>query len=255
MIPALAEHTTFRVLSYNIAEGGEGRLPEIVAVIRAHQPDAVALVEANSRANVEQLARDLEMDAVFAEANSGYHIAWLSRLPIRRWRNDRLLSLAKTLLGIELHWHDAPLHLFATHLGSRWDVPQPITEIPVILETLRPLADQPLALVGDFNALAPDDPVGTLPAGVVKRGEAVDGVPRPVIPLLHAAGYEDCYRRLHPREPGFTYPADAPWLRLDYILASPPLAACLIACAVDDSEKARRASDHLPIWAEFQSSR
>ncbi len=91
-----------KVLSYNICEGGAGRLPEIAAVIRGQQPDTVALLEANSRANAAALARDLGMHLAFGEANCACHIAWLSRLPIRRWANHRRAALAKTLLEIEV---------------------------------------------------------------------------------------------------------------------------------------------------------
>lgn len=48
-----------KVLSYNIAEGGAGRLREIAALIGRQRPDAVALIEANSRANAEELAARL----------------------------------------------------------------------------------------------------------------------------------------------------------------------------------------------------
>ncbi len=59
---------------------------------------------------------------------------------------------------------------------------------------------------------------------IQKRGDPVDGAPRLAIRRILEDGYVDCYRRLHPRTPGFTYPSDVPWLRLDYILASPALA-------------------------------
>src|SRR5438876_10318196 len=123
---------TFKVLTYNICEGGAGRLPAIASVIRPHPgaaaPDAVALLEANDRAGAEVLARNLDMHIAFGEANSPFHIAWLSRRPVLRWHNHRLPALAKTLLEIEVGWdgtegsegaEGAALHLFATHLASR----------------------------------------------------------------------------------------------------------------------------------------
>src|SRR5207253_2945784 len=131
----------FKVLHYNIREGGGGRLPAIASIIRRHSsvaaPDAVALLEANDRANAELLARDLDMHIAFGEANSPFHIAWLSRLPVLRRHNHRLPILAKTLLEIELPWEgtqgsEGPeppaLPLFATHLASRHDYRQPPDE-------------------------------------------------------------------------------------------------------------------------------
>jgi endonuclease/exonuclease/phosphatase family metal-dependent hydrolase len=245
---------TLKILSYNIREGGNDRLPGIAAIIRKQQPDAVALLEATSRANALTLAQDLQMQLVFGEANNGIHVAWLSRLPIQRERNHRLVALAKTLLEIEVAWAGAPLRLFATHLASRWDGRQPVDEVPAILDVLRPLAGQPHLLVGDLNALRPGDPVGTPPHGQVKRGDALPGVERRAIRLILDAGYVDCYRSLHRETPGYTYPSDAPWLRLDYILASPQMAARLWACDVVMGEEAEQASDHFPIWAEFANT-
>lgn len=127
-----------KILSYNIQEGGTGRLPAITSVIRRQQPDAVALLEVDEPPTA--LARDLDMRIAFGEGNSAYHVAWLSRLPIRRSENHRLAALSKTLLEIEVDWEGVPLRLFATHLGSRWDAHQPVEEIPAILDTLHPLA-------------------------------------------------------------------------------------------------------------------
>jgi len=242
-----------KIVSYNIQEGGSGRLSSIADVLRQQQPDVVALLEASSRATVESLAHELGMEVAFGEANTPIgHIAWLSRLPICRTENRRHPGLAKTLLEIEVSWADAPLHLFATHLSARWDPPEPAEEIPIILDLLRPLAGQPHLLVGDFNALRPGDPVGPPPEGVEKRGDAADGAPRDAIRLILDAGYIDCYRTQHSQSPGYTYPSDRPWLRLDYIFASPPIAASLHGCDVVHADDAVTASDHLPMWATFR---
>lgn len=243
-----------KVLSYNIAEGGAGRLREIAALIGRQRPDAVALIEANSRANAEELAARLGMALAFGEANGDYHLAWLSRTPILAMTNHRHPGLAKTLLGIEISCDDAPLQLFAAHLASRHEPLEPVAEIPIILSLLAPLGTRPHLLVGDFNALRENDPVGAPPPGVVPRGAAVAGAPRPAIGPLLAAGYVDCYRRCHPRAAGYTYPAAAPWLRLDYLFANPTLAARLDRCERVAGATAVRASDHLPVWATFRTA-
>jgi endonuclease/exonuclease/phosphatase family metal-dependent hydrolase len=231
-----------RVVSYNIQMGGEDRLPAIAAVIRALRPDAVALLEATSHANVAALANDTGMrEAATGPANNGvHHIVWLTRAPIVRGQNH------------DLSFDGAPLRLFATHLASRHDARSPVDEAAAIVDLLRPLAGQPHLLLGDFNALRPGDPVGAPPPGVEKRGDAVDGAPRRAIGLLLDAGYVDCYRALHADLHGHTYPSTHPWLRLDHIFASPSMAARVRACEVVDDAAARAASDHLPVWAEFQ---
>ena len=238
-------------MSYNIRDGGQERLPRILAVIHAHAPDAVALIEANDPEAAARLARDLGMELVLGEVENGHHVAWLTRLPVRRAENHRSPLLAKTLLEVEVRDDDEVVSLFATHLGSRHDVPKPVGEVPVVLDVMGRRAGRPHLLAGDLNALRPDDPVGSPPPGVVKRGEAVDGTPRPALLPLLAAGYLDAYRALHPDVPGHTYPADAPWLRLDYVFLSPSLARRLVACDVDAGPEAARASDHLPIRVEL----
>ncbi|MGN6562358.1 MAG: endonuclease/exonuclease/phosphatase family protein [Thermomicrobiales bacterium] len=241
-----------KVLSYNILNGGEERLPAIAAIVKREQPDAVALIEANSRANAAWLADELGMTMLFGEANCPYHIAWLSRLPIQRSENYRRPILAKTLFAIEVVWEGRPLRLFATHLASSHEAHPPVVEMPVILDVLRAFTDQPQLLVGDFNALRPGDPTGTPPSGVVKWGDAATAAPRAAIQLLLDAGYTDCYRMLHPQQPGYTYPTDLPWMRLDYAFASPRLAARLHACEIITGEQAVHASDHFPIAVEFR---
>jgi endonuclease/exonuclease/phosphatase family metal-dependent hydrolase len=77
--------------------------------------------------------------------------------------------------------------------------------------------------------------------------------PRGAIRPLHKL-YIDCFRHLHPHEWGFTCPAVAPAGRIDYIFASPVLADRLTSCFVITEGRgmpADRASDHLPVVAEF----
>ncbi len=241
-----------KVIVYNICQGGGGRLSRLIALLRAEQADAIALVEANDRVNVALLAEALGMAFAFGEANCAYHMAWLSRLPIRAVRNHRDPGLAKTLLEIEVLDGDRTLHLFAAHLASRHEPPVPEDEVWIILDRLVALGDQPHLLVGDFNALLPDDPTGEPPPGVVPRGEASDGTPRLALRPLLDAGYLDCYRALHPLLPGYTYPTAHPWLRIDYLFAAQSLAARLRACDRIVGTAAERASDHFPVWADFR---
>ncbi len=56
---------------------------------------------------------------------------------------------------------------------------------------------------------------------------------------------------LHASSPGYTYPAHHPWLRLDYIFASPSMAEHLVSCEVIENHVTGVASDHLPVRAEF----
>ena len=238
-----------RILSYNIWDGGGDRLRLIADVIRGEQPDVVALQEVRA-GSAAVLADALGMELVFGPSDNLFdvHVAWLSSRLIDRSQNYPLPELAKTLLEVEC----GGLRLFATHLTSRHeeaDHPRP-AEIRAILGVLAGVAG-PHVLVGDFNALQPDDPIGTPPPGVEPRGDALPGAARDVLVPLARAGYVDCFRALHPREAGWTYPPDAPWLRLEYVFVSAELARRLRRCEVVTTPDARRASDHLPVVADF----
>lgn len=246
-----------RVLSYNILNGGQERLPRVASVICRSQPDAVALLEANSRPNAEWLARELDMHLTFGEANSEFCIAWLSRVPPVRAENWRLPILAKTLLEIELTWESVPLRLFATHLRAgreREHDQYRAEEMRAIIDVLHASSEIPHLLVGDLNTVSPADPVGTPPttAEVEDRTPGTSLMTRAVIPLLLEAGYVDCYRTRHPAEPGYTYQPPEPWLRLDYIFTSHHLTGGLQACDVVVDVEAAVASDHFPVLAKFR---
>jgi len=249
-----------RILSYNILVGGEERLPLIARVIQRHQPDAVALLEANSQSNVEALAQQLGMDVAFGKANSAFHIAWLSRFPILRTENHRLPILEKTLPEIDLHWEGTELAIFATHLRAgrlqEHDHYRAL-EMQAILGLMRSLDHQPHVLVGDLNTVHPADnpnfPVDAATSvGADREKQNISVFPQQVIPFLLEAGYIDCYRTLHPMTPGYTYPVPAPWLRIDYVFAAPTLAKRLHACDMATGAEAEMASDHFPVWAEFR---
>ena len=250
-----------RVLSYNILEGGEGRLSQIIRVIQSQRPDLVALLEAHSRPHVEVLARALQMESVSGEANNGRdHVAWLSRLPIVRTKNHQLLILRKTLLEIEVVIDGTPLALFATHLKAgrgRENEERRAAEVQAILGVLQARIGQTHLLVGDFNALHPQDRPAVETYLITEPGEQGDELRDPqqrhaLLPLL-AAGYVDCYRVSQPVTPGYTYKLPTPGLRLDYIFASPDLAQRLVTCETVTGGEAETASDHYPILAEFLS--
>jgi exodeoxyribonuclease III len=231
-----------RVLSYNIWNGGEDRLPLIEAVIRAQRPDAVALVEANDRAAVEGLAGRLGMELAYGEANSPFAVAWLSALPVRATTNHRLPILEKTLLELDV----ADVRLFATHLRAgrtERDSERRTAEVAAILGAI---GDGDCLLVGDLNAVNPIDLVGIPPPE-----ERLEFVAREPVELLLDAGFADCFRLQHPSERGWTYLTWHPWARLDYVLARGEVAGRLRSCDVVAGDDALRASDHLPVVAEF----
>jgi exodeoxyribonuclease III len=222
-----------RVLTWNIWKGGEGRVDAIERVLRQEDPDIVALQEANDREAVETLGSRLGMEVVYGEANTAFAVAWLSRLPVTGTRNHRLPVLEKTLLEVRAGGR----RLFATHLSAgrtKAHEPHRIAEAEAIVSIV---GDADL-LVGDFNAVHPDDEIGLPPPE-----EELEHVSRRPIELVLDAGFVDCYRELHRGERGWTYLAWHPWARLDYVFARRIPRSCDVV--------ETRASDHFALVADL----
>lgn len=245
-----------RVMTYNILEGGGERMPYIRDVIRGQNPDAVAIQEANDRNLIESLARELEMRLVYGEANSAYNIAWLTTLPIRRGENHRLPELRKTLLEVEVEWEGQPLRLYNLHLRANPEnESQRQDEIQAVLRVIGPASAEPRLIVGDFNSFGPQDHYMSdiqFPDEDIAFAERAYPLPRLVIPAVLAAGYVDVYRALHADDGGYTTKTPTPVVRIDYIFASPALAARAISCDRVEGALPIYASDHLPVRADFE---
>jgi exodeoxyribonuclease-3 len=223
-----------RLVTWNIWNGGEGRLDAIERVLREQDADVIALQEANDRAGVETLGASLGMEVVYGEANSEFAVAWLSRLPIERAKNYKLPQLAKTLLEIEVPGY----RLYTTHLihgRTKADAVRRAEEVRLILARVM----TPCLLVGDFNAVHPGDEVALPPP---QEQAPTDHVARRPIQLLLEFGFADCYRALHD-DRGWTFESSHPWFRPDYVFAAGFEAR---ACNVIETD----ASDHFALVAE-----
>lgn len=111
-------------------------------------------------------------------------------------------------------------------------------------------------LDGDFNSIAPGEratlaeaPLWVKAQTWFQLGYILGWELKPLVD----ADYVDCFRKLHPKEEGFTFPAPRPQVRLDYVFATPRLAEALRECRVIRSpEEVVVASDRLPVLAEFE---
>jgi endonuclease/exonuclease/phosphatase family metal-dependent hydrolase len=277
----------FTLMSYNIFLGGTGRMDAITEIVRTVNPDLLGIQEADDEEAIARMATDLGMEFAHGKANTIHHVALLSRFPIIRVVNHPHPGiLRKTMLevhvrlpnGAPLTLYVAHLNAFATYAGER----RRVREVEAILGSIAPHAQEPHLLFGDCNALAPGDPivlervtahfanrftraemgrirprrpltVGSLLDRAISLGwlEAERILPRYAVRHVLAAGYTDSYRRLHPYEPGFTFPAPDPALRLDYVFAPPLMQGRLLSCEVVDLPATALASDHRPLVARF----
>ena len=284
--PAISKSASFTLMTYNIFLGGAGRMDTITGVVRAVRPDLLGIQEADDEESIAALARAADMQYVYARANTEHHVAFLSRFPIVHMTNHLSPVMRKTMMEAHvllpnaeiLTAYVAHLNAFASRAGER----RRVREMDAILAAIAPRAGEPHLLFGDLNSLAPGDPivmervtahitnrvmrsklgtvrrqrtiaVGSLIDQGISRGlldtEAI--YPRLLVTHVLAAGYTDCYRTIHPDDPGHTFPAATPALRLDYIFAPPAMHPRLLDCVVVDVPGVAVASDHRPLLARF----
>jgi len=243
-----------RILSYNILRGGVGRERFLADVINAQQPDVVVLQEATHPEVVTRLASATGMLA--SGAVRGRSLGFLSRLPLSeqkwvrpRWSQHAFLELAPDGIDVRI----VGVHLSAVH--SAWTEARRVRELRSLLDVVGRHIDSPHVLIGDFNTLAPGErlDVARLPRRLRFLVWLSGGKIRwQTIAIVLGAGYDDGYRALHESDPGFTFPAFDPHIRLDYVFLPKASASRLLRCeVVTDGDGVRQASDHLPLVAEL----
>ncbi|MFU8860225.1 MAG: endonuclease/exonuclease/phosphatase family protein [Cyclonatronaceae bacterium] len=235
-------------MCYNIA-AGYGDIDAIAQVISDQKPDIVALQEVDvnwgERSAWEDQARylayKLNMHYFFGEIYSydtsetdtpprRYGLAWLSREPFVYTVNHRISRLStqdtepvlRLLPGfpeVAVEFNGQRIHFFNTHLDYRPDPHARKTQISEMMAIMQP-ANTPVILMGDLNARP--------------------GAPE-LVPLFESL--EDAWPVQE--DAGFTFPADAPDRRIDYILHSDHFTVKGIYVA--DTQ----ASDHRPVIADL----
>jgi endonuclease/exonuclease/phosphatase family metal-dependent hydrolase len=240
---------SLRVMSYNI-RSGNGNLDGTADAIRAATPDIVALQEvdvhwAERSSFVDQastLGGRLRMQVRFAriyrlpgasasEPPREFGVALLSNYPIARWSNDTLTRLSTQeanprpapmpgLLEATIDVRGALVRVFNTHLDYRSDPHVRQQQVTEMLARIGEMS-QPTIVFGDMNA-KPDAPE--------------------LQPLLHRL--HDAWSSAGAGN-GFTYPAEAPSERIDYVLVSPHFHIRSASVPVTE------ASDHRPVVVDL----
>jgi len=229
-----------RVMTYNIrnGRGSDGRvdLARIADVIAGYAPDVVALQEVDAcrprsggldQAN--EIAARLGLAAHFCpcveQGDERYGIATLSRLPVieaitvdlpRRGKHPR--SEPRRVLITRLQWpgSEAPIAVVNTHLSVlRAERAEQLAALAGVL------GDGDVVLAGDLNCGARGAVACVLGGGL----RAATGGAR-------------------------TWPARLPLVQLDHVLYRGALR--LVAGGAWTRGPARRASDHLPVVAQFE---
>jgi endonuclease/exonuclease/phosphatase family metal-dependent hydrolase len=225
-------------MTYNIHVGvGMDKkldLVRIAGVINSEHPDLVGLQEVDRgvertqrRDEIAELAKLTRMDYAFAfnlrYQGGQYGVAILSRWPImatdhRLYQNTREAE-RRGFIRVEVKFHGQTINFMTTHLDYQYEDGR-VFEATQLLAALKEVKG-PLILVGDFN---------DVPAGAAYQ--------------LVRKQFDDAWVT----DDGFTYPADKPTKRIDYILTRR-----------DDRIRAKNvwvpgtlASDHVPVVADLE---
>ena len=251
----------FRIMTYNILDGGEGREEYLLEVLQAVRPDVAVLQEVFHERFLQNLAAALEMEFFFVSGgNRQRRVAMLSRLPIIACQNHQRFPLWRNVVEAEIEYQpNKRFWLFGIHPMANLSVIFELWrwwEAKRIIGRLTPHMTEPCLIAGDFNAIAPNDRVVInqmppwLKLTILVQGKRVY---RLSIRKYLAAGFTDCFRAMHASDDGFTLPPPQPNSRLDYILVNDALKSHLTDCwVVREPSAVLKASDHYPVVAEFQ---
>ena len=247
----------------------EQRMAVVIQGLRTLAPDIVTLQEVREVPGqlpnqAETLARAAGFDHVFAPATpfGGGHegLAVLSRLaivehaalelPHAEPKERRILLSARIQNEQGNVWvHTTHLNFRLTHGKQRED------QVSAIEASLAGrTCDSPQILMGDFNARPESDEIRFLRGLVTLAGRRTY--------------FQDAWERLHPGDPGLTWPRSNPYTarlaflepdrRLDYIFVTPmrgdgrgTVHSCAIVFDKPDADSVY-ASDHFGLLAEIQ---
>jgi exodeoxyribonuclease-3 len=215
----------------------------------------VLLQEATVPAVVERLATATGLSAW--GARPGVSVAFLSRDEVAgsEWHlprpaNRPFLELA--VAGSELRLFG--VHLTAVH--SNWTERRRVRELRGLLAAVARHQNGFHVIAGDFNTLAPGEQldVRSLPyrlrAFIWLTGRTIRWQ---TIQLMLDGGYVDCHRRLHPDDPGFTFPTWSPHVRLDYAFLPATFADRIrdFKIVSDPANAVAAGSDHFPVLIDI----
>jgi endonuclease/exonuclease/phosphatase family metal-dependent hydrolase len=236
---------TLRILSYNIhhGEGMDGMidLERIAAVIKASGSDLVALQEVDKGVKrtdrVDQpsvLAELTGMHVVF-EKNINYQggeygNAVLSRFPVKRYENHPLPQSIpgeqRGLLEVHVEAEGRAVVFFATHFDYHEDNGERLASADMLRGLVENQRGKAVVVAGDLNA-RPD-------SRVIEKVDAY---------------LDDTHSTTPQADPGYTFPANEPDRRIDYILYTPGSDLSAVQSRVIDEAVA---SDHRPLLVVFE---
>ena len=229
-------------MTYNIHVGiGMDKkldLARIAGLINAQHPDLVGLQEVDRGVTrtqqideIAELAKLTKMDYAFAfnlkYQGGQYGVAILSRTPIMATEHRLYQNLREAerrgFIRAQVRVGNVSLSFVTTHLDYQYDDGR-LFETQQLLAALQSVKE-PLIVVGDFND--------------IPSGEAYK---------LMRQQFEDAWPDRNRDDPGFSYPADKPAKRIDYIFTRSSDAVRIKRAWIVNT----LASDHVPVVADLE---
>jgi endonuclease/exonuclease/phosphatase family metal-dependent hydrolase len=256
-----------RVLAYNILEGGDlregDRTAHIVELIQAFDPDVLGVAECtgwerDATRRFEMFRGALGMDGLMNRAISGHNVALLHKptLPILTLEASSA-AMYHGLVRLQVdHAALGALTILMTHLHPYSSLYR-TAEAQTLVGKAR--ATQEALVMGDFNTV-PTAEVTTALRGAPEHlrtrllgpGGDFDAAP---LAVLEAHGLVDLgassMQPTYPTRLGGKLARYGAMVRLDFMFATPGLAARCQQFFTIDGDAAHAASDHLPIGCVF----
>ncbi|MFP8965295.1 exodeoxyribonuclease III [Pokkaliibacter sp. CJK22405] len=268
------------IISFNI-NGIRARLHQLEAIIELHQPDVIGLQEIKVAdeqfplSDVEKLGYH-----IYHHGQKGhYGVAFLSRFPAKSLQkgfpDDTEDAQKRMIIGTFVDANGIEATVLNGYFPQGEAVDHPVkfpakrafySQLQNYLETQHH-PDQNIIVMGDFNISPEDTDIGIGEPNRkrwLKTGKtSFQPEEREWYQRLMSWGFQDTWRMQNPddnswyswfdyRSKGFE---DEPkrGLRIDHILATPPMAAKLVGTGIDYvSRGMEKPSDHCPIWAKFE---
>jgi exodeoxyribonuclease-3 len=248
-----------KLMTYNILNGGNERLPNIIEIIKKESPDYLTINEANTFAKdnnkiLKEVANKTNFP-FFDIALSGeydYHVAVFSKYPFKKI--TKLQPLMRACLVAQIDSVFGELSIASLHLTPYTeDLRHP--EIDSIIKFQNQFQNR--ILMGDMNSLSKHD---NYDQGIIRKFNdmqikkfTTDGKLRfDAIEKILSVGYYDCGLQMN-KNKEYTAPTSINEykahfnMRLDYIFLSKTLLPHLKQYKVIKNSLTEKASDHYPV--------
>jgi exodeoxyribonuclease-3 len=240
------------------------RLPRVLELLEAHQPDVVALQETKCSPEGFPLTEldEAGYEVVHHSGGQWAGVALLVRRPLAPEQPG--LALPGDTVPTEARWCEATvagIRFVSTYVpnGRTLDSPEFPRKLAFMSAAAERAAalrvqDAQLVLAGDIN-VAPADADVYNPLAYIGSTHVSEPERAALAEIQQRGSLVDAYRHMHPDEPQFTW-----WdyragsfhknlgMRIDLVLVSAGLADGLMACGIDrDFRKGFKPSDHAPL--------